>query len=331
MSRNILEKYFNIQPERSVQIGRYTRFVSDGLMYTIVPVTHVEQEVLIELYEMSEHMAKYSDKKVSRFVACREGKFLVTHEDEDYVLLKNQYRSSKRQRNTGRQLARFHQRGKKLQARIVSLNRIGEWKEFWAKRLDQMERVWFNFTQEPPRDPFDQLFFESFSYYMGLCENAIQYVTDTEMDEKQHLSDVGTITHHRFHEDLWMNEQEIRNPFDWVIDHPARDLSEWVRDGYFKGSRAFIPEVGRFFNEYQSISPLSPFSWRLVYARLLFPLHYFNCVEEYYNTSTSSVKLKLEETLKRYLRDTEDYEKFLRYFYNITGAGKVSLPKVEWL
>ncbi len=330
MPMDILEKYFNIKAEQSMRIGRQIRYFSNGLLYTIVSVTHVQQEALIELYEMSEHMAKHSDKKVSRFVAGKDGKYLVTHENEDYVVLQNPFYMANRNRKTGRQLARFHQRGKRLQAPIKTLNRVGEWKEYWSTRLDQMEKVWTGLIHEPPREEFDKMFMESFPYYLGLCENAIQYVTDTELDEQHQGLDYGTICHERFHEELWKGEQEIRNPFDWVLDHPSRDISEWIRDRYFKSSRTLRPDMVKFLNEYQSLSPISPFAWRLIYARLLFPLHYFVCVEEYYNTNSQSTKKQLEETLARYLRDTKDYERFLRTFFSTVGVKK-SLPLVEWL
>ncbi len=330
MFTDILEKYFDIKAEQSIRIGRQPRFFSNGLLYTIVSVTHVEQEVLIELYEMSEHMAKHSDKKVSRFVAGKDGKYLITDENEDYVALQNQSHAANRKRKIGRQLARFHNRGKSLQVPITTLNRAGEWKDYWAVRLDQMEKVWTGLLHEPPREEFDKMFMESFPYYMGLSENAIQYVTDTELDEQLHRFDYGTICHERFYDELWKDEQEIRNPFDWVFDHPSRDISEWIRDRYFRSSRTLYPDMTKFLTEYQSISPISPFAWRLIYARLLFPLHYFSCVEEYYNTNSQSRKKHLEEALARYLRDTQDYERFLRSFYSMAGV-KQKLPAVDWL
>ncbi|MFD1708650.1 spore coat putative kinase YutH [Siminovitchia sediminis] len=330
MSMEVLEKYFNIKADRSIRTRRYTRYVSNGLLYTIVNVTHVEQEVLIELYEMSEHMAKHSDKKVSRFVAAQEGTYLVTHDNEDFVLLQNQFHKVKPNRKTGRQLARFHYRGKQLQSQVEKLNRTGEWKKLWASRLDQMEKAWAGMSQEPPRDEFDKMFLESFPYYMGLCENAIQYVTDTELDEQPQYSDYRTITHKRFYDSLWKSEQEIRNPFDWVVDHPSRDLSEWIRDRYFKGSRTCMPDIKKFLYEYQTLLPISSYAWRLLYARLLFPLHYIECVEEYYSSSSQSVKKELEEKMSGYLRDTQDYEQFLRVFYDSVGIKK-PMPVVEWL
>lgn len=327
----ILEKYFGIKPDRTMHINGKECFLAGDVLYTIVPVTHMEQKVLIELYEMSEHMAKLQDRKVSRFTAAKNHKFLVTHENHDYVLLRNEYRPRKmRTQRLGRKLARFHERGKRLQAEIDALNRVGEWKSFWSMRLDQMEKAWSVFIQEPPREDFDRLFFESFPYFMGLAENAIQYVTDTELDEKPHYWDQASICHEHFISGLWEGPQEIRNPFDWVYDHPSRDIAEWVRNEYFKSKRTLRPELQTFLYDYESIAPISPFGWRLVYARLLFPLHYFVTVEDYYQAQSQPRQKGLEEDMKRHLRDTSDYEMFLRTFYQIADV-KLQLPVVDWL
>jgi spore coat protein YutH len=330
MLPDILEKYFGIKPERAIRLNGQERYLKGDVLYTIVPVTHLEQKVLVELYEMSEHMAKFSDRKVSLFTAGKNHAFLITHENEDYVLLRNRYRPAARRKRLGRKLARFHERGKNLQADIEVLNRAGKWPELWGKRVDQMERAWSAFIQEPPKDEFDRMFLESFPYFMGLAENAIQYAKDTELDEKPHYHDRATICHERFYEGLWEGEQEIRNPFDWVYDHHSRDIAEWIRHQYFKSGGAIRPELQAFIRDYESVSPVSPFAWRLVYARLMFPLHYFMTVEEYYHAGSLPRQKPLEEQMKRHLRDTAEYEQFLRSFYAMANV-KYKLPAVGWL
>ena len=331
MSVEILENYFNIKPETSIREGKYVRYIVNDSLYTIITVTHMEQDALIELYEMSEHMANYGDNQVSTFVAGKDSKFLVTHEDQDYVLMHNYYQPQSRGTNSGRELAMFHNRGSAIQGSFSTSNRIGEWKNLWGKRLEQMENVWSGMAQEQPREEFERLFIESFPYYLGMCENAIQYVTDAEMDEEPINSDGGTICHGRFYEGVWGNQLEIKDPFEWVIDHPGRDIAEWIRDRYFRSVGTLQPDLSLFMEGYQSVTPLSNFSWRLIYARLLFPLHYFACVEEYFLTSSQWTQKQLEETLSRYMRDSQDHELFLRNFYEMAGTERSMFPAVGWL
>ncbi len=70
------------------------------------------------------------------------------------------------------------QRGAFFPEEIEQLSRIGEWKALWEKRLDQLEKFWQSQVMNHPTDVFDQLFIESFPYYLGVAENAIQYVVD---------------------------------------------------------------------------------------------------------------------------------------------------------
>jgi spore coat protein YutH len=329
MSAEILEKYFDIKPERTIQDGKKIRYAVHDSLYTLIPVKHVGEQVLIELYEMSEHMAKYGDHKVSLFVASKDGKYLVTHQEMDYVLLYNHHYPPSRKINVGRSLALFHERGKNLNAEVVEMNQVGQWIKYWITRLEQMERVWSGMLREQTGEEFEKVFIETFPYYLGLCENAIQYVTDTDMDEQPLPFDMGTICHRQFYDELW--DDEIKDPFDWVFDHPSRDIAEWIRNCYFRNPRAFQPEISNFIQGYESITPLSPFAWRLVYARLLFPLHYFKCVEDYYLSNSQWTQKQLEERLTRYIRDSKDYELFLGHFYHIVDADTMHLPAVDWL
>ena len=88
----------------------------------------------------------------------------------------------------GSELSIFHKRGAFFPEEIEQLSRIGEWKALWEKRLDQLEKFWQSQVMNHPTDVFDQLFIESFPYYLGVAENAIQYVVDTEMDDTPQLT-----------------------------------------------------------------------------------------------------------------------------------------------
>ena len=68
-----------------------------------------------------------------------------------------------------------------------------------GKRLDQLEKFWQSQVMNHPTDVFDQLFIESFPYYLGVAENAIQYVVDTEMDDTPQLTDAATICQNDSH------------------------------------------------------------------------------------------------------------------------------------
>ncbi|MFL6561131.1 MAG: spore coat protein YutH, partial [Bacillus sp. (in: firmicutes)] len=63
------------------------------------------------------------------------------------------------------------------------------------------------------------------------------------------------------------------------------------------------------------------------------PLHYFECIESYYITTSEQDKKLLEEKLARILRQSGEYERFLASFYQLTDAPikRLNLPLLEWL
>lgn len=91
-----------------------------------------------------------------------------------------------------------------------------------------------------PHHAFDKLFIESFPYYLGLGENAIQYLADTELDDRPLPVDSGTICHQRFTRETWENAFSL--PVDFVFDHGGRDIAECLRYDFLTG-RQTIDEL----------------------------------------------------------------------------------------
>ena len=324
---HILEKYFGISPDTQFMIGSKNYFVKDQQFYTLVQVTDAQEELLIELYEISERIAKLGDRKVLQFVLSTEESFLVTEDDQDYVLLRAYVENDGRNKNTGRQLAKFHERGSRIDYTPNEMNQLGEWKNYWEKRLEQLERMWLNTIQKEAESDFERLFVESFPYYLGLAENSIQYIVDTELDVEMGRYDGGTICYQQFNEQVWSEQYGMKHPFEWVYDHPSRDVAEWIRSHFWKNTRTYANEMKGFLDGYQSIRPLSLYSYRLIYARLLFPLYYFRAVENYFLSPQQESFMELYT----YTRDTGEYERFLSEFYQIVGISDSYLLVQEWL
>jgi spore coat protein YutH len=328
----MLRKHYGISAEEELTVERFEAYKSNQKVYLIVRANHQEEE-LLELNTLANHLYEKGDKHVGRFVPNLEGQTATKWEDGDYCVLACPPFESPSTKKVGRKLAKFHFRGRLIQASITRTSRIGQWKELWEKRLDQMEAVWNNKIFQHPDNEFERLFIESFPYYMGLSENAIQYLVDTEMDDEPNMIDYGTVCHGRFTNQSWGRQYVVKNPLDWVFDHCSRDMAEWIREKYLRNISTYQPDVKNFLSDYQSVMPLSTFSWRLLYARLLFPLHYFECVEEYYITHSEQQKNALTDQLNKYLQQTNNHEEFLRDFYDLAEVPtrRLNIPELDWL
>jgi spore coat protein YutH len=332
MQTKWLEEFFGIHPERQTQLGRYEGFISNNQVYLMAPVGESKED-LMELKSIADHLIQSGDRHVLSLVKTKSGELWGEKEGKTFCLLSGQLHEKNPYQQIGRKLAKFHLRGLTIPFKVERTSRIGQWKQLWEKRLNQMEGVWQAKLYQSPENEFERMFMESFPYYMGLTENAIQYLVDSEIDETPGRMDNGTVCHERFSNPTWGKEILLKNPMDWVFDHRSRDLAEWTRGVYFESKHAHHQQVRKFYYDYQALAPLSAFSWRLLYARLLFPLHYFECVEDYYITQSEQDKKWQEERFSKYLQTSSEYEKFLGEFYQLVEAPirKMKIPLVEWL
>lgn len=333
MFQKLLDERFGIMTQEEMKVEKYDACRSNSGTYLIVKTGNREEKELGELQKITEHLVKYGDRQVPSILQTKDGTILTEWEGAKYCVLARRQIDEWQHQKTGRKLAKFHMRGRAIPFQVQETSRIGQWRALWEKRLEQMEKVWNNLLFQSPEDEFERLFIETFPYYMGLTENAIQYLVDTELDEDPQEVDNGTVCHDRFSTNTWGKQVLIKNPFDWVFDHASRDIAEWTRERYFHNIQIYQRDVKLFFDEYRSIVTISPFTWRLLYSRLLFPLHYFDCIENYYITRSEQQRKSLEEHLQKLLRQSREYEQFLGGFYELVEApiGKLKLPQPEWL
>ncbi|MGJ7920111.1 spore coat putative kinase YutH [Neobacillus sp. LXY-4] len=328
-----LETHYGIKSDEVMRIGDYSAgIMGDQLYFLIRPIVQSPEEIA-ELQMIAAHLFSTGDRTVPLLVQTKTGELISQWENDKACVLTYKREKTTSSVRLGRKLAKFHQRGRILSVPIEKVSRLGQWKKIWEKRLDQMENVWKGKLFQQPENEFEKMFLESFPYYMGLAENAIQYLVDTELDEAPTMVDHGTICHERFSATTWGEEKVFKNPFEWVLDHGSRDIAEWTRERYFYNTQTYEPELKQFYIDYQSKTKLSPFSWRLLYARLLFPLHYFECVEEYYVTNSEQTKRMLEEKMQKLLSHSGEYEQFLAKFFSLAEVPvrKLSIPELEWL
>ncbi|PLT33995.1 spore coat putative kinase YutH [Bacillus sp. V5-8f] len=333
MIEDIINENYGIHVEREETVGRYPSFLSGNVLYTIIPLEKLEQEELVERLNMSEHLKQQGDRYVSDFVLAKHQSYISEADGQPFLLLANTVLAKGRDQGLGRKLAKFHARARSITQPIKKCSRIGNWKTLWEQRVDQLEKIWGEKLQSQPTNEFEKQFVETFPYYLALGESAIQYVVDTEIDETPEAIDAGTVCYERFTKDTWTGKYCIKNPFDWIFDHSSRDMAEWSRHNYFNNLQTYQPALQQFFSDYQTLNPLSAFSARLLYARLIFPIHYYETIEEYYSAPSEARSHQLEDQLMLFTERSVHYEEFLRHFYEMVRlpVKQMKLPLLTWL
>src|SRR5690625_7822215 len=95
-------------------------------------------------------------------------------------------------------------------------------------------------------------------YIIGICENAIQYIAESEVDLRFNSIDQGSITFHRYNNHLqepiiWFN--------DLVFDHPTRDIAVYIRYQFLINKNRISSDISYLLDDYQQFRPHANFNW----------------------------------------------------------------------
>ncbi|WP_017756304.1 spore coat putative kinase YutH [Calidifontibacillus oryziterrae] len=340
IERDLYEQYRFHRPY-FINYKGFQAFEENGDLYIIVPIPHVSEAELLEIKQMSDYLRFQKTERIAEFVPTTTEELIATVNGEQVVLFKiaqvhntrsNIHRNKRNKVYTseGEALATFHQKGRFIPYPPKTLSRVGQWRQLWGQRLDQLESWWGKQIQNRPKNRFEKIFFETFPYYLGLTENAIQYIADCEWDDHRKESQFGTICYVKYTPQL--NQDSYLLPIEFVFDHPTRDVAEGIRYLSMQ-QRSQEQEISKFLKDYEKVTPLTFINIRQIYGRLLFPLPYFELIEKYYSAETDSIKERCATQFYEFINHAEDQESFLRDFYKTIElpVKKLQLPKLDWL
>ena len=141
----------------------------------------------------------------------------------------------------------------------------------------------------------------SFSYYIGLAENAISYARNTLLENKDKIN--LSLCHRRLNTNNTL--LDLFNPLEFIIDYRVRDIAEYIKSCFFNNKNNLIDKIDNFFN---IIRP-NNFEVRMFYARLLYPTYYFDIFEDIIDEKSN------ENELNKIIVRNKEYEIFLKDVY----------------
>ena len=149
----------------------------------------------------------------------------------------------------------------------------------------------------------------SFSYYVGLSENAISYVNNAILKYGGVSSGRIVLSHRRvFYPNYKLN---YMNPLSFVFDLEVRDVAEYLKSMFFKKDIEYCLDE---LKSYLSIRKLNIYEYHMFYARLLYPSYYFDVYDSVMNKNVN------EEELVKIVKRSNDYEKFLKITLDYRGT-----------
>ena len=186
------------------------------------------------------------------------------------------------------------------------------WGTLWSEKIDYFEYQVRELSIEK------DVVKNSFSYYIGMAENAISYVNNTNMKYGGDAYRI-VLSHRRvFYPNYKLN---YLNPLSFVFDLEVRDIAEYLKAMFFKKDISFCLDE---LSSYLKIRHLSLYEYQMLYARLLYPTYYFDVYESVMNKNGD------EEELVNIIKKCDSYEEFLKKAcLEISKYAKID--KIEWI
>ncbi len=303
--KEIINYYYNIDLIEISENTNYVSFIYKNEEYYFVFFNRTEEElkdILNIQYEL-----KYKGFRVPDILINREGKILTKVAENYYIMLKLNVKKD--------EIINFISLCENLER--LKLNKANSklyrnnWGLLWSKKVDYFEYQ----INELGKDK--TIVLNSLSYYIGLAENAIEYVNKINKVIGISNFDNITLSHRRiFYPNTNLN---YLNPLSFIFDLEVRDVAEYLKVEFFNNEDSFLDLV-----TYLKIKKLSSYSYHMLYARLLYPTYYFDAYEDIINNNGD------ENKLISIVNKINEYELFLKKAY-FEISKYTNLERIDWI
>ena len=303
--KEIINYYYNFDIDETFENENYCSFSFYGEEFFFVFFNRTTDE-LKDIVDVSVEL-KNKGIRVHDIILNRDNKLITKVGDVNYILLK--LNTIKSEKINFINICEFSSK-LKLNSVNSKLYR-NSWGDLWSQKIDYFEFQ----IKELGKDK--RIILDSFSYYIGLAENAISYVNKINkvigMGEKDNI----TLAHRRiFYPNISLN---YLNPLSFIFDLDVRDIAEYLKIEFFNDEDSLLD-----LKTYLKIKRLTPYSYHMLYARLLYPSYYFDMYEDIMNYD------KDEECLLKIIDKIDKYELFLKETYEEISK-YTNLEHIDWI
>ena len=228
--KNAIMYYYNLVPNNIRLINKYVKFNVDNTFYVLEKVERNPNEI-DEIYNLSNYLLQIN-------VLCHQiilninNQIITIINDEPYVLMKVFVESDKLINEED--LLNF------LNI-IIDSNQYtkikrNNWLGLWSNKIDYLEYQVSQFGKKY------MLIRDSFSYYIGLAENAIQFLKGLNQNV------ILTVSHLRIKKDYTM--YDLYNPLEFIIDTRVRDLAEYYKQRFYSNNLNYLNIEKNIYNNF---------------------------------------------------------------------------------
>ncbi len=210
----------------------------------------------------------------------------------------------------GQSLARFHRTS------AIALekchHRFSDWETWpkrWKSKTDQLrkfEQTAVKRIDTEREDPFDSFLLENYAYLTQVSHLSLTYLHDSHYRQVCHQTkEWGRLSYIHFGSEQFVVSPQgnvfFVDPFSWVEDMRVRDIAQFIK-GDVRDNGWNPQHIYSFLCGYQSISPILPEEFIIMYALFLLPGRLMKKLETVYyrphllQSGSPSIELFRDET-----------------------------------
>ncbi|MGY4689074.1 hypothetical protein [Salibacterium sp. K-3] len=280
--KRVISYQYGLEMTDAFRIGSLEGFYTEGGMYLFAPHPGEPAAPRLQQQKWADWFREQGHPAVARPVIPRvsEVSGVVGRQQQDLFQLVEERETRDTALPPGAALAEFHRIGRSLVPGQPASFFSDRWAQWWEQRLGQLETWYHKVEKRTVHSEAEEWLLQTFPYYMGKSENALQwmqYVRETGFENEQ-----GTVVHYCFTPSSWVvpfpGAVSNKLPADWMLDHPSRDIAEWIRN--ICEEDVSFSVIRRFLSDYESRTGLSSVGRKLIAGRLLFPYYYMEQMEK---------------------------------------------------
>ena len=287
--KNVINYYYNLYPDKIFQNNNEFYFFINNDRYSFIKYFG-DLNKITEIYNM--HIDILNKKMyVHPIILNKDNKVLTFFNNEFYILMHTIYYGSKINLNNILSFSNI---------KIDSENKE-KWGVLWSKKNDYLEYQMHMLGHSHP------IIRDSFSYFMGLGETAIELANMVE-----NSNEFIVYSHKRIGKNF--STYDLYNPLNIIVDLTVRDAAEYFKQNFFNNE-----DIKKELFDYLTNEKLSSYEYIMFLARMIYPTYYFDLYEEVITGRES------DKDLIKIINLSFEYENILRYIYKFCRLFRIRL------
>ena len=184
------------------------------------------------------------------------------------------------------------------------------WIKLWENKIDYFEELF-----EQKKEQYKSIY-PLFNYFIGIAENALLYLKESEKIVRKENDEQLVISHVRISTNYSL--YDYYDPTKIIIDHPSRDISEYIKSSFV--NKEFDLEV---FKDYLKKNEYSQYGLRIMLARIIFPSYFFDYIELMIINNKNIDILYLENRIN-------EFQNFLKQIIILFNE-EYDIPVIPWI